>query len=168
MAYQNTTQYTPANTGYQYNPNVGYQYNPMDPNQNWGSMSNIVPSSTPNTPSMASTMIAPQVNPGQVGQGSYIWEGNNTSTNNTSPAAGWGMNPTTLGVGANLLQGVGQLAQGWAALKQIGIAKNQLAEGQRQYNQNYDAQKVTTNNAIADQNAYKIAQGRNDLAKYVL
>lgn len=69
---------------------------------------------------------------------------------------------------SSVLGGVGSLAQGWGALKTASLAKQQMNENKRQYEQNYAAQKTLTNNALENQNAWKLAQGRNDLAKLVL
>lgn len=65
------------------------------------------------------------------------------------------------------ITGLGSLASGWAALKNIGIQKDALADSNRQYTQNYEAQRTTTNNQIANQNAFKKAQGRTDYGSYV-
>jgi len=77
-------------------------------------------------------------------------------------------NKDTLGLGINAIQGVGSLLQGWSALKNAKLGKQQLAENRRQYDQNYAAQRTLINNAIADQNAYKVAQGMSNLSNLVL
>lgn len=81
---------------------------------------------------------------------------------------GWG------GMIGSGLQGLGQLAQGWAAIKGIGVAEDQLGENKRQYNQNYAQQlrafegdRTRANTRIDDQNAWKAAQGRTDLGKLI-
>lgn len=78
------------------------------------------------------------------------------------------INKDTLGLAIDGLQGVGSLLQGWSALKNAKLGKQQLAENIRMYDQNYAAQRTLTNNAIADQNAYKIAQGMSNLSNLVL
>lgn len=82
----------------------------------------------------------------------------------------WGkyFNKDTLGLGIAGLLGVGSLLQGWGALKNAKLGKQQLAENRRMYDQNYAAQRTLTNNAIADQNAYKTAQGMSNLSNLVL
>jgi len=70
------------------------------------------------------------------------------------------------GVGS-LIGGVGGLAQGWAALKNVGLARDAYNTQKNQYQQNYEAQRTTTNNQIANQNAFKKAQGRTDYGSYV-
>lgn len=82
----------------------------------------------------------------------------------------WGkyFNKDTIGLGISGLQGVGSLLQGWGALKNAKLGKQQLAENRRMYDQNYAAQRTLTNNAIADQNAYKTAQGMSNLSNLVL
>ena len=81
---------------------------------------------------------------------------------------GWG------GMIGSGLQGLGQLAQGWAAIKGIGLAEDQLGENKRQYNQNYAQQlrafegnRTRANTRIDDQNAWKTAQGRKDLGNLI-
>ena len=80
----------------------------------------------------------------------------------------FGWNPTTLDAVGQGIQGIGQLATGWAALKGAKLAREQLAQNQAQYLQNYNAQKTVINNAINNQNAWKSAQGRTDLANLVV
>ena len=94
---------------------------------------------------------------------------------NNSPASGFGMNLDTFNMAGNALGGLGKLAQGWAALKGLGIAEDQMMQNQAQFDQNfgmqqkaYDANVLQTNNRIGDQNAWKTAQGRTDLAKLVV
>ena len=81
---------------------------------------------------------------------------------------GWG------GMIGSGLAGLGQLAQGWAAIKGIGVAEDQLGENKRQYNQNYAQQlrafegnRTRANTRIDDQNAWKTAQGRKDLGNLI-
>ena len=70
------------------------------------------------------------------------------------------------GVGS-VLTGVGSLAQAWTAMKGLDLARESATNQQMQWNKNYDAQRTATNNAIADQNAWKVASGRSDLGSYV-
>ena len=70
-----------------------------------------------------------------------------------NPSEGMGFNLDTLNIAGNVMGGVGDLAKGWAALKGIGVAKDQLSENQRQYDQNYAAQRTTVNNEIRDRQA---------------
>ncbi len=77
-------------------------------------------------------------------------------------------NKDTLGLVVDGLLGVGSLLQGWGALKNVKLGRQQLAENRRQYDQNYAAQRTLINNAIADQNAYKVAQGMSNLSTLVL
>jgi len=67
----------------------------------------------------------------------------------------------------DLLGGIGGLAQGWGALKDAKLAREALAQQQEQWSQNYESQRLVTNNAIANQNAWKQAQGRTDYGSYV-
>lgn len=69
---------------------------------------------------------------------------------------------------SSIMGGVGNLAQGWAAIKSLGLAQDSIDLQKEFANKNYEASKVTINNRIADQNAWKTAQGRTDLAKLVV
>ena len=65
------------------------------------------------------------------------------------------------------ITGLGSLASGWAALKNIGIQKDALANQNQQWQTNYESQRTATNNQISNQNAFKKAQGRTDYGSYV-
>lgn len=58
----------------------------------------------------------------------------------------------------NLALGVGQgLFSGYMGLQQLGMAKKAFGENQRQFNLNYDAQRRTTNAALADRQRARLA-----------
>lgn len=57
-------------------------------------------------------------------------------------------------VGLNVLQGLGNAYMG---MKQYGLAKNSLEESKKQFNLNYDAQRKTTNAALEDRQAARVA-----------
>ena len=63
--------------------------------------------------------------------------------------------------------GLGSLAKGWAAMKNLKLARQSLENQQNQWQTDYESQRLTTNNAIANQNAWKKAQGRTDFGAYV-
>jgi hypothetical protein len=63
--------------------------------------------------------------------------------------------------------GLGSLASGWAALKNLKLSRQAMENQQNQWQANYDSQRLTTNNQIANQNAWKQAQGRTDYGAYV-
>jgi hypothetical protein len=65
------------------------------------------------------------------------------------------------------MKGIGSLASGWAALKNLKLTRQSLDNQQNQWQSDYDAQRLTTNNQIANQNAWKKAQGRTDYGSYV-
>ena len=67
----------------------------------------------------------------------------------------------------DLMGGIGGLAQGWGALKDAKLAREAFAQQQKQWEMNYESQRLVTNNAIANQNAWKQAQGRTDYGSYV-
>ena len=88
---------------------------------------------------------------------------------------GFGWNKGTASMISSGLGGLGNLARGWAAIKGLGIAEDQLEENKRQYNQNYAQQlrafegdRTRANTRISDQNAWKTAQGRTDLGSLIL
>jgi hypothetical protein len=59
----------------------------------------------------------------------------------------------------SILGGVGNLASAWAAIKGLGLVKDQMAQQQGQWNKNYEAGRITTNNQIAAINDYRKTQG---------
>jgi hypothetical protein len=84
---------------------------------------------------------------------------NNKSSN-------WMNNGTLQGVGS-VLQGVGSLAGAWAGMKGVKLGEKELAAMTEQWNKNYESQAITVNNRLRDQNAWKGAQGRTDMASLV-
>ena len=88
---------------------------------------------------------------------------------------GFGWNMGTANMISSGLGGLGNLARGWAAIKGLGIAEDELEENKRQYNQNYAQQlrafegdRTRANTRISDQNAWKTAQGRTDLGSLIV
>ena len=61
---------------------------------------------------------------------------------------GWG----NLALGAT-----SSLLNGWMGMQQYGLAKNQLKEGQRQFDLNYDAQRRTINSELEDRQRSRVA-----------
>jgi len=61
---------------------------------------------------------------------------------------GWG------GAALGLGQGI---ANAYMGMKQYGLAKDQLAEGKRQFEKNYAAQQSTTNTALEDRQRARVA-----------
>ena len=86
---------------------------------------------------------------------------------NLSNGEGFGFNNSTLKAGGSVLSGLGSLAGAWAGLQGVKLGEKQLGVQQDQWNKNYDSQATTINNRIADQNAWKAAQGRTDLGSLV-
>lgn len=66
----------------------------------------------------------------------------------TKTGQGWG------GMALGSAQG---LFNAWLGMKQYGLAKDQLAEGKRQFQLNYDAQRTTTNSALEDRQRARVA-----------
>ncbi len=114
----------------------------------------------------------------QWGPGKSSWKwldklGGGNTTSNKGPGFGWNMD--TMNMIGTGLGGIGNLARGWAAIKGLGIAEDQLDENKRQYNQNYaqqlrafEADRTRANTRISDQNAWKTAQGRTDLGSLIV
>lgn len=76
--------------------------------------------------------------------GGSIWDNFLTKGGNQ----GWG------GMALNGAQG---LLSAWMAMQQYGLAKDQLAEGKRQFGLNYDAQRTTTNSQLEDRQRARLA-----------
>ena len=70
----------------------------------------------------------------------------------TKDAPGWG---------GLALGGANSLLQGYLGMRQYALAKKQLAEGQRQFNLNYAAQRKTTNTALRDRQIARVASGNS-------
>ena len=64
-------------------------------------------------------------------------------------------------------KGLGSLESGWAALKNLKLTRQAMDDQNRQWEKNYQTQRSVTNNMIANQNAWKQAQGRTDFGAYV-
>lgn len=77
------------------------------------------------------------------------------------------LNKDFLGGVGSAMEGLGSLAQGWAALKNLKLSRQAMENQQNQWQTNFDAQALATNNQIANQNAWKKAQGRTDYGAYV-
>jgi len=58
------------------------------------------------------------------------------------------------GIGAGI-QGIGNLARGWAALKNVGLGKDTLNFQKSAYLDNASKQAITLNNRLRDRNMYK-------------
>ena len=101
----------------------------------------------------------------------FRFQGFNTSSIGNIENGG-GNNPLfsfkNLGLLSQGLGGLGNLAQGFAAIKGLGLARDQLDFQKQITNRNFDASRTTVNNRINDQNAFKTAQGRTDLANLVI
>ena len=69
----------------------------------------------------------------------------------TKEAPGWG------GMALGAVSGLGSAYLG---MKQYGLAKQQLAEGKRQYDKNYANQKQLTNASLEDRQAGRVAAGQ--------
>ncbi|MEA2037017.1 MAG: hypothetical protein U9O94_05885 [Nanoarchaeota archaeon] len=155
----------------QINPNAPMQSNRFNPNSyaampstgssryNWMQNMSLAPSAPeyiPNTSEVMGGQPGPTLsNLGQPGYPSL-----NTGKGRDSI---FGLD--TLNMAGNVMGGVGSLAKGWAALKGIGIAENELAENKRQYDQNYAAQRTTVNNQIRDRQAMLNSAFYNDPAR---
>jgi hypothetical protein len=150
--------FNPSGTyGTSMNPNMGVSWNMMQnmyPAQ--GAMSNYIPMSQDEfnrrLAQAAEMQRTPYTGPGSsfIGDGKFFANGGDALR----------------GVGA-VLGGVGSLSQAWTAMKGLDFAKQAAATQEAQWNKNYEAQRTATNNAIANQNAWKLASGRSDTSAYV-
>lgn len=61
------------------------------------------------------------------------------------------------GWGGMALGAIGGMANLYLGLKQYGLAKQQLAEGKRQFELNYDAQRKLTNSQLEDRQRARVA-----------
>jgi hypothetical protein len=66
----------------------------------------------------------------------------------TEKQQGWGM--PAMGAAQGIFNA-------WMGMKQYGLAKDQLAEGKRQFGLNYDAQRSTTNAQLEDRQRARLA-----------
>ena len=100
---------------------------------------NSVVNPTPQNPGMMSSI------------GNWLKESGflgSTDVNTGIKTDGWG----GMAVGA-----AGALGSAFMGMQQYGLMKKQLAEGKRQFNLNYDAQKRTTNAALEDRQRARLA-----------
>lgn len=84
---------------------------------------------------------------------------------------GFGLNFKTFGAISSGLGGLGDLAKGFAAIKQLKLGRETLDFQKDAFNRNFAAQKRTINNRFRDQNAFKLAQSggtRTDLAELIV
>jgi hypothetical protein len=81
--------------------------------------------------------------------GSFFGQGRNPGRR--SGDIGW--NTGTLGGIGDIMSGVGNLGQAWAAIKNVGLARKGLEQKRQGWNANYAAQARTTNNPIRMQQA---------------
>ena len=123
-----------------------------------------------NDPSVADTMRDESIMPAWF----KTWQGENPGGMGGKDE-GFGWNKGTADLVSSGFGGLGNLARGWAAIKGLGIAEDQLEENKRQYNQNYAQQlrafegdRTRANTRISDQNAWKTAQGRTDLGSLIV
>ena len=79
---------------------------------------------------------------------------------------GW-FNASNMEAFGHATKGLGALASGWAALKNLKLTRQAMEDSRNQWQTNYEAQRLATNNQIANQNAWKQAQGRTDFGSYV-
>ena len=98
------------------------------------------------------------------------WQTDNPNSIGGGKDEGFGWNKGSADMVSAGLGGIGNLARGWAAIKGLGIAQDQLDENKRQYNQNFGMQQKAmnidigkSNNRTREVNAWKTAQGRTDM-----
>ena len=115
---------------------------------NWGTMganSNLLPQLDDySSPSLGgATNVAPKM------QGGNTWGGMLGMQNaDGTTTQGWG------GMALGAAQSIGNIFMG---MKQYGMAKDQLAQSKKQFDLNFGAQKKTTNAALEDRQAARVA-----------
>lgn len=67
----------------------------------------------------------------------------------------------TPGWGNLALGGANSLLQGYLGMRQYALAKKSLAEGRRQFNVNFDAQRKLTNSQLEDRQRARVASGNS-------
>lgn len=67
----------------------------------------------------------------------------------------------TQGWGGLALGGANALLGGYMGFKQLGLAKDQMAESKRQFDLNYNSQRKLTNSRLEDRQKARLAQGGN-------
>jgi len=92
------------------------------------------------------------------------WKGNLDAAG--KQVGSW-FNANNMNAFGSAVSGLGSLASGWAAMKNLKLTRQAMDTQQDQWNTNFDAQRTTTNNQIDNQNAWKTAQGRTDLGKRI-
>ena len=68
-------------------------------------------------------------------------------------------------MGGNVLRGLGEMAQGWAALQNVGVARKSQAFKEDAWRQNMARQKTTVNNPIRMQQSVLKSDFYNDPAR---
>jgi len=96
-------------------------------------------------------------------------QGLNGGGNNKGLDTGmWGNNTgSTLKGAGSILSGAGSLASAWTGLKNVKLAREAMGIQVAQWDKNYAAQRDATNNRLNDQNSWKKAQGRSDMATLI-
>lgn len=126
-------------------------------NQSWGGVpQSLSPLATPvygfGSPA---PMQAPMQDPGLMASFSE-WLKNSGALSSTTPQGiktdGWG------GLALGAAQGIGN---SFMAMQQYGLAKDTLNQNKREFNMNYDAQRKTTNAALSDRQAARVASNPN-------
>lgn len=67
----------------------------------------------------------------------------------------------TNGWASTALGAAGSLMSGYMAMKQYGLAKDQLAESKRQFNKNFEANRKSVNTRLEDRQAARVASNPN-------
>lgn len=96
-------------------------------------------------------------------------------SNQQGGGGGFGFNFGTANVISAGLSGLGNLAQGYASIKNLKLGRETLNFQKDAFNKNFAEslraagnRRIQVNNRIADQNAFKTANSRTDLAKLVV
>ena len=137
--------------------NAPYQYTGLgQPGADWSSLSNWGLGSTPEA--VASMPLLSSVT-ATAGSGGGSLLGSLSSWLNDSGALGKKLADGTQmqGWASPALSAASSLMSGFMGMKQYQLAKDQLAQNKHEFQVNYDAQKKTTNSALADRQAARVA-----------
>ena len=89
-----------------------------------------------------------------------------SGADNPNAKEGW-FNQDNMSAFASGAKGLGSLAAGWAAMKNLKLSRQAMEQQQNQWQANYDNQVTATNNQINNVNAWKKAQGRTDFERNI-
>lgn len=104
---------------------------------------------------MPNNQTAPSGNGGPLSALGNLFKGFQPQYNDKGVMTSQGWGGAAMGIGQGLFNA-------YMGMKQYGLYKDQLAESKRQFELNFDAQRRTTNAALADRQAARVAFNPNN------